>query len=142
MATPELRKELIVNLIYLVKLVPKIDPIVKDLSTQLDSDKLTPEQKEDVSISLMIIVFLMKKKINDAVKELAVKTMTRITNIGLPEEIQVYCQTILDFMEVNIGLNEEQKAECQLRIKLLSKMSLDKMTTQQVDMIKDLKQEQ
>jgi hypothetical protein len=50
------RQVVIENLLLLIKLTPKPDPIVKDLTAQLDGDKVDGEQKAAVSQALALII--------------------------------------------------------------------------------------
>ena len=45
LSTDVVRQVVVENLLLLIKLTPKVDPIVKDLTTQLDGDKTDGEQK-------------------------------------------------------------------------------------------------
>jgi len=56
LATPLLRKLVIENLLLLVKTIPKVDPIVKELNSLLDGDKLEREAKIEVAEALAIII--------------------------------------------------------------------------------------
>lgn len=48
-ATVQVRKLVIENLLLLVKIAPRVDPIVKELSTLLEGDKLDNESKGEVA---------------------------------------------------------------------------------------------
>jgi hypothetical protein len=57
------------NLLLLVKIAPKADPIVKDLASQLDGDKLDKESKIEVAETLAIIIRQNGKSIQAAMAE-------------------------------------------------------------------------
>jgi hypothetical protein len=56
MSTIQVRKCVLENLVLLIKDVPRVDPIVKELSQLLEGTKIDAEQKEQVSESLAYII--------------------------------------------------------------------------------------
>lgn len=50
------RQVVVENLLLLIKVTPKADPIVKELASQLDGDKIDGEQKIEVSQALAFIL--------------------------------------------------------------------------------------
>ena len=55
-ANEDVRNVIVENLLILIKMVPKADPIVKELISQLDGDKIDGEQKMQVSLVLALIL--------------------------------------------------------------------------------------
>lgn len=51
------------NLLLLVKITPKVDPIVKELVSLLEGDKLDKESKIEVAEALAIIIKIHGKSI-------------------------------------------------------------------------------
>lgn len=51
------------NLLLLIKITPKCDPIVKELTSLIEGDKLTKEQKIEASEALALIIKLNGKAI-------------------------------------------------------------------------------
>jgi hypothetical protein len=66
LSTDTVRQVVVENLLLLIKLTPKIDPIVKDLTTQLDGDKTDGEQKVQVSLALALVIREKGKAISEA----------------------------------------------------------------------------
>lgn len=61
------RQVVIENLLLLIKMTPKPDPIVKDLVNQLDGDKVDGEQKAAVSQALALIIREKGKSLQEAI---------------------------------------------------------------------------
>ena len=55
-ATAETRKVVVENLLLLIKITPKSDPIVKELTSLLDGEKLEREARIEVAEALALIV--------------------------------------------------------------------------------------
>lgn len=66
------------NLLLLVKMTPKADPIVKELTSQLDLDKIDGEQKMDVSQALALILREKGKAIQEAISKQVYTVLTSI----------------------------------------------------------------
>lgn len=62
-ATVEARKIVAEDLILLTKITPKSDPIVKELTSLLDGEKLEREARIEVSEALALIIKEEGKKI-------------------------------------------------------------------------------
>ena len=65
-ATQHVRKIVVECLIHFLKIAPKIDPIVKELSLMLDGDKVDSLSKIEVGEILAIIIRLNGKSIQAA----------------------------------------------------------------------------
>ena len=63
------RQVVVENLLLLIKMTPKADPIVKDLCAQLDGDKIDGEQKMQVSQALAFILREKGKAIQEAISK-------------------------------------------------------------------------
>lgn len=64
-----MRSVVIENLLLLIKMTPKADPIVKDLTSQIDGDKVDGEQKVQVSQALALILREKGKAIQEAISK-------------------------------------------------------------------------
>jgi len=72
------RQVVVENLLLLIKMTPKADPIVKDLTSQLDGDKIDGEQKMDVSQALAFILREKGKAIQEAISKQVYTVLTSI----------------------------------------------------------------
>jgi len=63
------RQAVVENLLLLIKLTPKADPIVKELAAQLDGDKVDGEQKIEVSQALAFMVRAKGKAIQETISK-------------------------------------------------------------------------
>lgn len=57
------------NLLLLIQMTPKADPIVKELTSQLDGDKIDGEQKMQVSLALAFILREKGKAVQEAISK-------------------------------------------------------------------------
>jgi len=64
----QVRKMVIECLLLLVKDTPRVDPIVKELVSLLDSEKIDGEQKMEVSEMLALIIRTKGKSIQQAMQ--------------------------------------------------------------------------
>lgn len=64
-----MREVVVENLLLLIKMTPKADPIVKELTSQLDGDKIDGEQKMQVSQALAFILREKGKAIQEAISK-------------------------------------------------------------------------
>lgn len=78
LATEQVRQVVMDNLLLLVKLTPKADPIVKDLTSQLEGDKVNGEQKMAVSQTLALVLREKAKTLNEAIAKATVQALTTI----------------------------------------------------------------
>jgi hypothetical protein len=62
-ATKVVRQEVVSCLIEFMKIAPKVDPIVKELSTMIEGDKLEEIAKVEVAEILAVIIRLNGKSI-------------------------------------------------------------------------------
>merc|ERR1712086_1176300 len=66
------------NLLLLIKMTPKADPIVKELTSQLDGDKIDGEQKVQVSLALALVIREKGKAIAEAISKQVYAVLTSI----------------------------------------------------------------
>ena len=97
----EVRQVVVENLLLLVKMTPKADPIVKELTSHLDGDKLDGEQKVQVSLALALIIREKGKAIAEAISKQVQAVLTSIVderkNI-LNDKILVNCAVALGLL--------------------------------------------
>mmetsp|Transcript_34907 Transcript_34907/g.53570 ORF Transcript_34907/g.53570 Transcript_34907/m.53570 type:complete len:481 (-) Transcript_34907:50-1492(-) len=74
----EVRMVVIENLLLLIKMVPKTDPIVKELTSQLDGTKADGEQKMQISHALALILREKGKNLQEAVSRQAYTVLSQI----------------------------------------------------------------
>jgi len=95
------RQVVVENLLLLIKLTPKADPIVKELTSQLDGDKIDGEQKVQVSLALALIIREKGKAIAEGISK---QVYTVLTNILierrelLNDKVIVNCAVALGFL--------------------------------------------
>lgn len=65
------RQVVVENLLLLLKMTPKADPVVKDLTSQLDGDKIDGEQKIQVSQALALVLREKGKAVQEAISKSA-----------------------------------------------------------------------
>lgn len=78
LANEQVRQVVVDNLLLLIKLAPKADPIIKDLSSQLEGEKVNGEQKMAVSQALALILREKAKSCNETISKAAVGVLTKI----------------------------------------------------------------
>lgn len=66
------------NLLLLVKMTAKADPIVKDLTAQLDGEKIDGEQKVQVSQALALVLREKGKAVQEAISKQVYQVLTNI----------------------------------------------------------------
>jgi hypothetical protein len=77
-STEPVREVVIENLLLLIKMTPKADPIVKDLTSQIDGDKVDGEQKIQVSQALAFILREKGKAIQEAISKQVYSVLTSV----------------------------------------------------------------
>lgn len=77
-----MRQVVVDNLLLLIKLAPKADPIIKDLSNQLEGEKVNGEQKMAVSLALALILREKAKSCNETIFKTSMKTLMSIIYDG------------------------------------------------------------
>ena len=80
LATEKVRSVVMDNLLLLIKLTPKADPIVKDLASQLEGDKVNGEQKMAVAQTLALVLRDKAKTLNESIAKNTVQILTTIVN--------------------------------------------------------------
>lgn len=68
-ATPLVRKVVVECLVAFLKIAPKIDPIVKELTSMLEGDKIDSISKIEVSESLAVIIRISGKTFQQAMAQ-------------------------------------------------------------------------
>ena len=89
------------NLLLLSGMTPKADPIVKELTAQLDGDKIDGEQKVQVSQALACILREKGKSIPEAISKQVYTVMTNIIDERfdtLNDKVLVNCSVCLGFL--------------------------------------------
>jgi len=74
------RQIVVENLLLLINLTPKAEPIVKDLTTQLEGDKIDGEQKIQVSEALCLILREKGKAIQETVSKQVYQVLSNIVD--------------------------------------------------------------
>jgi len=74
----EVRQVVIENLLLLIKMTPKADPIVKELASQLDGTKVDGEQKMQISLALAYIIREKGKTIQEAISKQVYQVLSGI----------------------------------------------------------------
>lgn len=92
-SNPTVRKVVVESLLLLVQMTPKADPIVKDLTAQLEGEKVDGEQKAAVSLALALIIRAKGKSIQEAISKQTCAVLTSI--------IEERKQTLNDLVLVN-----------------------------------------
>lgn len=72
------RQVVVENLLLLVKMTAKADPIVKDLTAQLDGEKIDGEQKVQVSQALALVLREKGKAVQEAISKQVYQVLTSI----------------------------------------------------------------
>lgn len=102
MTTPKVRKSVQENLLILVKDVPRVDPIVKELSQLLEGQKIEPDQKEQVSESLAFIIRTKGKAIQSATSQQIYGTLSQIlqdpSKSHVNDRVVVNCATAIAYL--------------------------------------------
>lgn len=102
MSTIQVRKCVQENLILLVKDVPRVDPIVKELSQLLEGTKIEPDQKEQVSESLAFIIRTKGKAIQSATSSQIYATLSQIlqnpTRPNVNEKVVANCAAAIAYL--------------------------------------------
>jgi len=89
------------NLLLLVAQLPRIDPIVKDLASLLEGQKIDGDQKATVSECLALIIRFKGKAISSAISATVYKTLTDILNeshSSTNDRVFCNCATALAFL--------------------------------------------
>jgi len=89
------------NLLLLIKMAPKADPIVKELTTQLDGDKIDGEQKAQVSQALAFILREKGKAIQEAISKQVYAVLSSIIEerkMNLNDKVIVNASIALGFL--------------------------------------------
>ena len=79
------RQVVVENLLLLVKMTAKADPIVKDLAAQLDGDKVDGEQKVQVSQALALVLREKGKAVQEAISKQVYQVLTGIIEENIVE---------------------------------------------------------
>lgn len=66
LTVPDVREIVISNLLLLVGSLTRVDPIVKELNSLLDSQKIDNESKADVAVALALVIRIKGKAIQSA----------------------------------------------------------------------------
>lgn len=82
------RQVVVENLLLLVKMTAKADPIVKDLAGQLDGDKVDGEQKVQVSQALALVLREKGKAVQEAISKQVYQVLTGIIEENIVERKQ------------------------------------------------------
>jgi len=102
MSTVQVRKSVLDNLMILVKDVPRVDPIVKELSQLLEGNKIEPDQKEQVSESLAFIIRTKGKAIQSATSQQIYGTLSQIcqdpSSKNVNDRVVVNCATAIAYL--------------------------------------------
>jgi hypothetical protein len=89
-------------LLLLVKDTPRVDPIVKELVSLLDSEKIDGEQKMEVSEMLALIIRTKGKSIQQAMQLQCYNTLMAIMNAadkgGVNDKVLTNCATALAYL--------------------------------------------
>lgn len=104
LSTEEVRQVVMDNLLLLVKLTPKADPIVKDLTSQLEGDKVNGEQKMAVSQTLALVLREKAKTLNESIAKTTAQALTNIVcddRDKYNDKIIVNCAVALAFLRAN-----------------------------------------
>lgn len=89
------------NLLLLIKMTPKADPIVKELTSQLDGDKIDGEQKIQVSQALAFILREKGKAIQEAISKQVYAVLSSIIEerkMNLNDKVIVNASIALGFL--------------------------------------------
>ena len=100
-STPAVRQVVTESLLLLVQLTPKADPVLKDLTTQLDGDKIDGEQKAAVSQALALIIRAKGKGVQEAISQQACSVLTSVIEDRketLNDRVLVNCAVALGFL--------------------------------------------
>jgi len=95
------RQVVVENLLLLIKMTPKADPIVKELTSQLDGDKSDGEQKVAVSQALALIIREKGKALQEAISKQTYSVLTSIVEDRrqtLNDRVLVNCSMALGFL--------------------------------------------
>lgn len=95
------RHVVVENLLLLIKMTPKADPIVKELTSQLDGDKIDGEQKVQVSLALALVIREKGKAIAEAISKQVYAVLTSILSERkqiLNDRVLVNCAVALGFL--------------------------------------------
>lgn len=102
MSTVQVRKSVLDNLMILVKDVPRVDPIVKELSQLLEGSKIEPDQKEQVSESLAFIIRTKGKAIQSATSQQIYGILSQIcqdpSSKNVNDRVVVNCATAIAYL--------------------------------------------
>jgi hypothetical protein len=97
----EVREVVVENLLLLVAMTPKADPIVKDLAAQLEGDKIDGEQKVAVSHALALIIREKGKSLQEAVSMQTYQILSSIIEdrkLSVNDKILVNCSVALGYL--------------------------------------------
>jgi len=78
LSTEAVRQVVVENILLLIPMTPKADPIVKELTAQLDGDKIDGEQKIEASQALALILRTKGKAIQPALSEQVHSVLTSV----------------------------------------------------------------
>ena len=96
------RRIVIENLILLIKGVPRVDAIIKELNSLIEGSKVDGEQKIEVSECLALIIRAKGKAIQSAMSQTVYKTMTEILSdqakSATNDKILCNCACALSFL--------------------------------------------
>lgn len=101
-ATPTVRKTVVECLIHFLKIVPKVDPIVKELASMVEGDKVDEVAKAEVAEVLAIIIRLNGKVIQTAMSAQIQTSLTNVLKAKQPspylDKTQANCAVALAFL--------------------------------------------
>jgi len=107
------RQVVVENLLLLIKLTPKVDPIVKELTSQLDGDKIDGEQKVQVSLALALIIHEKGKAIAETISKQVYAVLTSVLDDRrkiVNDRILVNCAIALGFLSAYSSDPNQMKA--------------------------------
>ena len=98
-----LQRVVIENTILLVKGLLRVDPIVKELCSLIESSKIEGKQKEQVSECLALIIRAKGKSIQPAMAETVASTLTNILQSSgdVNEIVLVNCAVALSYLSAH-----------------------------------------
>lgn len=98
--TPHAQNVVIENLILLVKGLPRVDPIVKELVSLLDGPKIDGQQKELVSECLALLIRAKGKSITSTMSETIVTQLDELVqqSSDLNDVVLCNCAVALGYL--------------------------------------------
>lgn len=101
-ATPTVRKTVVECLLHFLKIAPKVDPIVKELASMVEGDKVDEVAKTEVAEILALIIRLNGKVIQTAMSAQIQTSLTNVLKAKQPspflDKTQVNCAVALAFL--------------------------------------------